>query len=145
MGRGWIGRSHAEPQIRGEDQALGRNKTPLCDPHRPQAGCLLSPTFILTYNLLRDFAALHGSGANKACNILFADTNVKTIYDTNGDSYINPGFPVTPTAQPGKEEQAILAAVTGYTNNKCESAPAEFYNGPVLDNSIITKTVFETN
>jgi len=93
----------------------------------------------------RDFSAIHGSGANKACNILFADTNVKTIYDSNGDSYINPGFPVTMTAQPNAEERAILAATTGYTNNKCESAPAEFYNGPVLDNSIITKTVFETN
>jgi prepilin-type N-terminal cleavage/methylation domain-containing protein len=91
----------------------------------------------------RDFIAIHGSGNTKQCNILFADTSVKGLIDLNGDSYINPGFPVTPTANPPKAERDALAASTGYENNRCEAAPADFFNGPVLDLTLIKKANFE--
>jgi prepilin-type N-terminal cleavage/methylation domain-containing protein len=100
---------------------------------------------ILVLQDTRDFLAIHGSGKSKQCNILFADTAVKGLIDPNGDGYINPGFPVTPTANPSKEERDGLAANTGYENNRCEAAPAEFYSGPVLDYSLIKKAQFETN
>ena len=42
----------------------------------------------------RDWYAVHGSGENLSCNILMADGSVKEFIDVNGDSYLNPGFPV---------------------------------------------------
>jgi prepilin-type N-terminal cleavage/methylation domain-containing protein len=100
---------------------------------------------ILVLQDTRDFQAIHGSGKSKQLNILFADTAVKGLIDLNGDGYINPGFPVTPTANPSKEERDALATTTGYEANRCEAAPAEFYNGPVLDYSLIKKAQFEVN
>lgn len=83
----------------------------------------------------RDFYPVHGSGTQKSVNILFADGSVKTIYDLNGDSYINPGFPMAG----GTPER------DGYTNSRCEVGPAEMYNGPFLNLSEILKENFETN
>jgi prepilin-type processing-associated H-X9-DG protein len=42
----------------------------------------------------RDWFALHGGGSQSSANILFADGSVKEFSDTNGDRYLNPGFPV---------------------------------------------------
>ena len=91
---------------------------------------------VLVLQDTRAFSALHGSGRNKRCNILFADTAVKSILDPNGDSYINPGFPLTNSVRPTAAERAILEVGSGYTNNRCESAPAEFYNGLSLNFAI---------
>ena len=65
----------------------------------------------------RDFGTVHGSGTQKSVNILFADGSVKTIYDVNGDGYINPGFfgPFDETT----------ASTDGFTENECEVDPAE--------------------
>lgn len=43
---------------------------------------------------LRGWAPVH----HNAANVLMADGSVKTIYDTNGDGYFNPGLPVDPGA-----------------------------------------------
>ena len=84
---------------------------------------------------IRDFGTVHGSGSNKSCNILFADGSVKTIYDVNGDTFINPGFPMT----------GGTAESDGYTNSRCEIGPADMYNGPALNLDEIKKNQFETS
>lgn len=38
----------------------------------------------------RQFGAVHGG----ICNVLMADGSVHAFRDTNGDGYINPGFPI---------------------------------------------------
>jgi prepilin-type N-terminal cleavage/methylation domain-containing protein/prepilin-type processing-associated H-X9-DG protein len=42
----------------------------------------------------RDWFAVHGSGDSASCNILMADGSVKSFNDTNGDRFLNPGFPI---------------------------------------------------
>lgn len=84
---------------------------------------------------IRDFATVHGSGTNKSVNILFADGSVKTIYDLNGDGFINPGFAM----------KGGTAEKDGYTNSRCEIGPADMYNGPFLNTSELLKGDFEDN
>lgn len=55
-------------------------------------------------------------------NILMGDGSVKTFVDSNGDSYLNPGFP----AALGTPEQ------NGYAGSEIELPASECYNGPVL-------------
>jgi prepilin-type N-terminal cleavage/methylation domain-containing protein/prepilin-type processing-associated H-X9-DG protein len=45
----------------------------------------------------RDFGPVHGGGAN----ILFADGSVKSFADSNGDTFLNPGFEPDSTANDG--------------------------------------------
>jgi prepilin-type N-terminal cleavage/methylation domain-containing protein len=87
----------------------------------------------------RDWITLHGSGKNKSCNILFADSAVKTIYDVNGDGYLNPGFPI-PTEL---DTDDGLQASVGYTNRRCEVGPATMFSGPYLSLAFIKKDKFE--
>jgi prepilin-type N-terminal cleavage/methylation domain-containing protein len=87
----------------------------------------------------RDFITLHGSGKNKSCNVLFADSATKTIYDTNGDGYLNPGFPIDTASYTDDQ----LASTIGYTNRRCEVGPATMYSGPWLDLTFIKKENFE--
>jgi prepilin-type N-terminal cleavage/methylation domain-containing protein/prepilin-type processing-associated H-X9-DG protein len=84
----------------------------------------------------RDFGTVHGSGTQKAVNILFADGSVKTIYDVNGDGYINPGFmgPFSPGT----------AVTDGFTGDECEVDPAEMWNGPYLNFDDFIKGKFDT-
>jgi prepilin-type N-terminal cleavage/methylation domain-containing protein len=86
----------------------------------------------------RDWQTVHGSGRSKSINILFCDGATKTIYDINSDGYINPGFAVDTTIDIGELESKV-----GYTNNRCESGPAELFSGPHIDLSFIKKTIFE--
>ncbi|MCA9058588.1 MAG: DUF1559 domain-containing protein, partial [Planctomycetaceae bacterium] len=67
----------------------------------------------------RDFYAIHGN----ACNVLMADGSVKSMYDTNGDKYFNPGFPVTA----GFTEEG-----DGYTEGPCEVSAYDVYFGTFL-------------
>jgi prepilin-type N-terminal cleavage/methylation domain-containing protein len=87
----------------------------------------------------RDFLTLHGSGRNKSCNVLFADSATKTIYDQNGDGYLNPGFPIDTDSN----DPDTLAGGIGYSNRRCEVGPATMYSGPWLDLSFIRKDNFE--
>jgi type II secretory pathway pseudopilin PulG len=86
----------------------------------------------------RQWMTLHGSGRNKSCNIMFADSAVKTIYDMNADGYLNPGFPIN-TALDRDE----LEAVIGYSNRRCEVGPATLFCGPWLDFRAVKKAKFE--
>jgi prepilin-type N-terminal cleavage/methylation domain-containing protein len=86
----------------------------------------------------RDLSTQHGSGKNRACNVLFADSAVKTLYDLNGDTYLNPGFAIDTTV-----DRDELEAEVGYANRRCEVGPATMYSGPFLDLSFIKKEVFE--
>jgi prepilin-type N-terminal cleavage/methylation domain-containing protein len=81
----------------------------------------------------RDFATIHGGGTAKSLNILMADGAVKTFYDVNGDTYINPGFDMNG----GTEEK------DGYTDSNCEVSPAEMYNGALIDGETLLKGNYE--
>lgn len=80
----------------------------------------------------RDYLALHGGGRKLSCNVLMADGSVKTIYDGNGDSYLNPGHLMNGTPD----------ADDGYLDGTCEVAPFDVYTGPFLE-KIGQKGVFE--
>lgn len=75
----------------------------------------------------RDWMCIHGAGNKKFFNCLMGDGSVKQFYDINGDGYVNPGFPVGTNATP---------AATGYTDNRCEVAPSDMYNGPWIDTNV---------
>ncbi len=85
----------------------------------------------------RDFGTVHGSGTQRSMNILFADGSVKTIYDVNGDGYINPGYDAAFDADD--------AATDGFTGNECEVDPASMWNGPYLNFEEILKGDFESS
>jgi prepilin-type N-terminal cleavage/methylation domain-containing protein/prepilin-type processing-associated H-X9-DG protein len=77
----------------------------------------------------RDFYSVHGGGGKGAtCNVLMADGSVKTFNDTNGDGYLNPGFPVDPTAVAG----AGNADSIGYKDGDTEMQRSEVFNGVFL-------------
>lgn len=84
----------------------------------------------------RDFGTVHGSGTQKSVNILFADGSVKTIYDLNGDGYINPGF-----RGPFNEG---TATTDGFTSDECEVDPSEMWNGSYLNFEEYVKGNFDT-
>jgi prepilin-type N-terminal cleavage/methylation domain-containing protein/prepilin-type processing-associated H-X9-DG protein len=90
----------------------------------------------------RAFSATHGSGKSKSVNMLFADGAVKSLVDINGDTYLNPGFPLE--SHDGHDVSSHEASY-GYTNNRCEVAPAELWSGPYLDDTWIKKGRFESN
>ncbi len=81
----------------------------------------------------RDWYALHGSGKKLSCNILMADGSVKVAVDTNGDRYLNPGFPITLGTADEND---------GYLDNTVELAPFFVYSGPGID-SFTNKGNFE--
>jgi len=77
----------------------------------------------------RDFYSVHGGGGKGGlCNILMADGSVKTFTDTNGDGYLNPGFPVSATAV----ATAGNADSIGYKDGETEIQRGEVYNGTFL-------------
>ena len=76
----------------------------------------------------RDYMAVHGKGA---CNLAFVDGSVRTVTDTNGDRFLNPGFNCTTATAP----------TSGYASGIIELPNAEVYNGTFLQN--FTKAKFE--
>lgn len=80
----------------------------------------------------RDWFATHAGKSN----ILMADGSVKVFYDTNGDGFLNPGFPVAE----GLTEQDYLAI--GYRDGTVEMQRDEFFGGVFLDDTYF-KGVFE--
>ena len=77
----------------------------------------------------RDWQAVHGGKAN----ILMADGSVKELRDLNGDTFFNPGLPVT----------AGSSQTDGYTDGVCEINPFEVYTGTILNFKGLTKGKFE--
>jgi len=78
------------------------------------------PTYLQDY---RDFAPVHGGN----CNILFADGNIRSFKDRNGDGYMNPGFDVSAVTDTSK---------SGYTDNTIELPPALIFSGVFLEKQI---------
>lgn len=74
----------------------------------------------------RDWFAYH----SKSVNLSFADGSVRSIEDTNGDGFINPGFVVDATA---------TFENTGYLSSEVEVNPWEVYPGVLLRGSFPTK------
>jgi len=85
----------------------------------------------------RDWFAIHGSGNDLSCNILMADGSVKSFIDSNGDSYLNPGFPV-PTGLTPSQYAGI-----GYRNGEVELHPARIYSGTFLTGDVGKSADFE--
>ncbi len=74
------------------------------------------------------WATHRGSG-----NLLMADGSVRTLQDTNGDKYFNPGFPAT-TGSAGDD---------GYTSGECELNSFEVFCGLFLSLQLYGKGQFE--
>jgi len=74
----------------------------------------------------RDWFAYH----SKSVNLAFADGSVRSIEDTNGDGFINPGFVVDASA---------TFQNTGYLSSETEVNPWEVYPGVLLRGSFPTK------
>ena len=81
----------------------------------------------------RDWYAWHGGGSKGSVNVLFADGSVKSFNDTNGDKYLNPGFPVSDGLSDSQK------AGVGYFDNTIELTETEMYNGIYIFN--LTKSV----
>lgn len=79
----------------------------------------------------RDWFAVHAGSAN----ILMADGSVREFNDTNGDKFLNPGFPV-PTGLTQDQYGRI-----GYTDGTIELQPTDIYSGVFLQD--LTKLRFE--
>jgi prepilin-type processing-associated H-X9-DG protein len=74
----------------------------------------------------RDWYAVHGGATQSSVNILMCDGSVKTFYDSTGDRFLNPGFPV-PTGLTADEYAGI-----GYNGPVVELPPTEIYSGVLL-------------
>jgi len=85
----------------------------------------------------RDWYAVHGSGNNLSCNILMADGSVKEFVDTNGDRYLNPGFPVP------ENLTDVQYAGIGYKDSTVELHPKDIFSGIFLSGDIGKTTDFE--
>ena len=74
----------------------------------------------------RDWYAYHA----KSVNLAFADGSVRSVEDTNGDGFINPGFVVDASAS---------FENTGYLSSEVEVNPWDVYPGVLLRGSFPTK------
>jgi len=82
------------------------------------------------YQDTRDWYATHRNGAN----ILMADGSVKTLFDTNGDRFFNPGFDAT----------GMTAVRDGYTPGPTEISSFDVFCGVFLsDPNKVAKGAFE--
>jgi prepilin-type N-terminal cleavage/methylation domain-containing protein/prepilin-type processing-associated H-X9-DG protein len=82
----------------------------------------------------RDWFAVHG----KSANVLMSDGSVRTLGDTNGDGYFNPGF-----YKPEGFTRQELLQNNGYTDGTVEINSLEVFTGTVLNLDFITKGGFE--
>ena len=78
----------------------------------------------------RDWAATHRG----SCNLLMADGSIKSLFDSNGDKYLNPGFNTT----------GMDAGTDGYTPGPCEINSFDVFCGTwITDPAADTKVNFE--
>ena len=85
----------------------------------------------------RDWYATHGSGKQLTCNVLMADGSVKEFADTNGDRYLNPGFPI-----PTGLTEAQYAGI-GYRDSTVELHPKDIFSGVFLATDASKSADFE--
>lgn len=83
----------------------------------------------------RDWFAVHAGGG---CNILMVDGSVQQFYDTNGDRFLNPGFPVAS----GLTDNEY--AEIGYRDNTVELPAARIYTRVFLS-KLSKRSKFEAN
>lgn len=83
----------------------------------------------LVLNDTRDWFAVHGSQGN----LLMVDGSVRSLNDTNGDGFFNPGFPCN-----GGD-----AKTSGYTTGLVEINNGEVFLGPILNFKSYLKGGFE--
>lgn len=89
--------------------------------------CAPATTTSLTYlQDTRDWFAVHSGKAN----VLMADGSVKVFFDTNGDGYLNPGFPVP------KDLTEAQYIDIGYRDGTVELGRDEFFGGVFLDETL---------
>jgi prepilin-type N-terminal cleavage/methylation domain-containing protein/prepilin-type processing-associated H-X9-DG protein len=74
----------------------------------------------------RDWFSVHGGGKQGSCNVLMADGSVKEFYDSNGDKFLNPGFPIDESLT--DDDYAEI----GYRNGTVEIPPTDMFNGVFL-------------
>ena len=74
----------------------------------------------------RDWYAYH----SKSVNVVFADGSVRSLDDTNGDGFVNPGFGV---------DSSATFEQTGYTSSEVEINPFDMFAGVLLKGSFPTK------
>jgi len=75
----------------------------------------------------RDWFAWHAQGkVGGSCNLLMCDGSVKTVFDSNGDGFLNPGFDINPNAD---EDETLLTSIVGWTGNTVEMDWFDVYNG----------------
>lgn len=75
----------------------------------------------------RDWATVHSGGRNATVNFLFADGSVREYADSNGDGFLNPGFPVPATGLTAQQYNNV-----GYRDSNVELLPAGFFSGLFL-------------
>ena len=89
----------------------------------------------------RDWFAIHQGSVN----VLMGDGSVKTFYDSNGDGYLNPGFPVGKLAD-GSDDPAPLTDAeivdVGYSDSTKEMGDTEFFRGIFISDTFF-KGAFE--
>ncbi len=102
-----------------------------CERGEPTTNACAVPTFANGTILqdTRDWFAVHQGSVN----VLMGDGGVRVFYDTNADGYLNPGFPVSQTADP---------LDTGYVGSDVEMSKDRFFGGAIL-NDLIFKGTFE--
>lgn len=98
----------------------GSTITGIAADEQPSKGAVKKTNLQLTsLQDYRDFGPVHGGGAN----VLFADGSVKSFQDSNGDTFLNPGFLTT-------------GGNSGYSpnDNTVELPEAEIFSGVLLEN-----------
>ncbi|MAT68689.1 MAG: prepilin-type cleavage/methylation domain-containing protein [Planctomycetaceae bacterium] len=84
----------------------------------------------------RDWFAVHGGSDQAFVNLLFADGSVRRFSDSDGDKFLNPGFPV-----PEGETPDVYAKV-GYTSSAVELPSKDVFSGVFLVN-LSKRSAFE--
>lgn len=120
-------------------------KRNMIQPAKGQTGLEFKTATGWTGNLFlqdtRDFYAVHGSGGSKTMNFVAADGSVKTIFDSNGDGYINPGHDLSNISF--STDKVQMQTKVGYVDSTCEIDPGDFFSGPILDIHVLLKANFD--
>ena len=112
-------------------EQLGSCPVPVQSSSAPGSGYYLQDT--------RDFGCVHGAGAHLSCNILMVDGSVVEFQDTNGDHYLNPGFPVAGGTGIGTPLTGSALTAVGYADNTIDLPAAQCFSGVFIANDVNSK------
>jgi prepilin-type N-terminal cleavage/methylation domain-containing protein/prepilin-type processing-associated H-X9-DG protein len=106
--------------VQGSGAGTPQTYSGIAADEQPQKGTAKKMNLQLTsLQDYRDFGPVHGGSAN----VLFADGSVKVFQDTNGDTFLNPGFKTTSVAGGGYQPN----------DNTVELPEAEIFSGILLE------------